>query len=63
MSENPTSDERYRRAHVELCYACVGDKRVKRVTTRENGTHISTDVLPCPTCNGRGYRIVSIDDE
>ncbi|KKN26540.1 hypothetical protein LCGC14_0873670 [marine sediment metagenome] len=61
MSDQPTSAERYRRAHIELCHACVGDKRVNRVTSRKNGSHISTDILPCSTCNGRGYLITAID--
>ena len=61
MMSDPTNAERYRRAHVELCWACVGDKRVQRVTSRQNGDHIATDILPCSTCNGRGYRITAID--
>ncbi len=62
MALQIANTERYRRAHVELCWACMGDKSMTRTITRTiGGDHIATDILPCSTCNGRGYLIASID--
>ena len=53
-------------AHVYLCNTCRGDKGMRRVWYRRferaNGPALD-DRLPCPTCNGRGFKIAVVKDE
>ena len=53
-------------AHVDLCRTCNGDKGMRRIWYRRYvGTDDPklSDLLPCPTCNGRGFLLGTVKDE
>ena len=52
-------------ATAEKCYSCGGDKLIKRHQSRlDAGDWWDTVIIiPCETCNGRGWLIQAIKDE